>query len=233
MLVYLISSKEETERKSHIKHLEELFPGLIKIDAIYPSKIHIPFYNQIKAITKDRKGQALSDGSLGCLLSHRKIWKTILKETNNEYALILESDSDIVDINQIKKNYNYVMNNFDLFFWGAFDGRMKLYKSQKEILGNFQIGVPFIKSLYCTYGYMINKNAAIELLKQTSTFDYPIDYWKYRLKNTTIKVGGIIPNLITTKNNFSSTISNDKKTFFTTLYDSLIDLKNTIITEIK
>ena len=230
MVVYLISSKEEKERQGHIQNLEKLFTGLNHIEAIYPSKIHIPFNNQIKEITKKRTGNVLSNGSLGCLLSHRKIWSKIANEKKNEFYLILESDSEIVSIDKINEFYDYVINNYDLFFWGAFDGRMKLFYSKKIKMNNYNIGEPFIKSLYCTYGYMINKKAAKVLLEQTKHFDYPVDYWKIRLNNTTIKVGGITPNLITTKVNFTSTISFVPKSFFHMVFNFIIDMKNIFIT---
>jgi len=232
MLVYLISSMNENERISHIAYLEKICPKLEKIEAIYPSKIHIPFYNNIKKISKQRTEMALSDGAIGCLLSHRKTWNTFLNQQQTDHCLILESDSKIENWDQIINLATLVNKEYDLFFWGAFDGRMKLFKSTLKHIENFQIGTPYNNSLYCTYGYMINKTAANYLLKQTSTFNYPVDYWKLRLKHSNLKIGGILPNLITTKNEFKSTIAIKQKSMYNQVFDLIIDLKNTIITKL-
>jgi hypothetical protein len=45
MLTYLVTSKDEIERYEHVASLKTLFPNLIPIEAIYPSKIRIPFHN--------------------------------------------------------------------------------------------------------------------------------------------------------------------------------------------
>ena len=102
MLTYLVSSKYELERINHIEALKNLFPGVVSIEAIYPKKTHIPFYSQIKSISKTRTGAALSDGALGCLLSHRAIWRRFLNQQDQDFCLILESDSKIDNLAMIQ-----------------------------------------------------------------------------------------------------------------------------------
>ena len=119
---------------------------------------------------------------------------------------------------------------YDLFFWGAFDNRMKLLQSTKNQLSDqYQIGTPLVNSLYCTYGYSINKNAALFLLESTNKFNYPVDYWKLRLKDSPLRVGGIVPNIITTVTSFKSTISHSNQNIFVLLFDTMINFKNSII----
>lgn len=230
MLVYLISSQYEKERLSHIQDLEKKLMGLIHIEAIYPNKTTIPFIKAIKSISKHRTGNALSNGAIGCLLSHRKTWKTFLDQNLSEHCLIIESDSYLVDVDLLHYFYNQYAKNYDLFYFGAFDGRMKLFKSTTKQIDAYQIGEPYINSLYCTYGYMINKKTATYLLTSTSKFNYPVDYWKRRLKNANLKIGGIIPNLITTNATFTSTIAVKRASLIKRLFDLLIDLKNNLIT---
>lgn len=234
MLTYLVSSEDELERINHIEALRNLFPGVVSIEAIYPRKIHIPFYSQIKSISKSRTGAALSDGALGCLLSHRLIWRYFLNQKDQEFCLILESDSKIDNLNIIQTQQASISAQYDLFFWGAFDNRMKLLQSTKIRLNDqYQIGSPLIHSLYCTYGYSINKTCAKFLLESTKNFNYPVDYWKLRLKNSSLRVGGILPNIITTVNSFNSTISYSNQNIFTILFDAIINLKNSIISFFK
>ncbi len=230
MLVYMVSSMLEEERKNHITDVAELFPLLQQIEAVYPNRIKIPFYSAIKSITKSRTGIAISDGALGCLLSHRRVWSTFLHQDQFDNCLILESDSDIVNLKSLNDLYSYATEKYDLFFWGAFDGRMKLFKSTIKQLNNYTFGEPYKNSLYCTYGYSINKKAAAYLLKKTTQFNYPVDYWKYRLNRKEINIGGILPNLIITKTVFTSTIYIQSKTVFNKLFDMIIDFKNYVIT---
>ena len=231
MLVYLISSQHEKERLSHIQDLAQKFMGLVHVEAIYPNKTTIPFSQAISAISKQRTGTALSNGALGCLLSHRKTWKKFLHQNSSEHCLIIESDSYVLDLERLNYYYNHDAKNYDLFYFGAFDGRMKLFKSKSKQIDTYRIGAPYINSMYCTYGYMINKKTATYLLQSTSKFNYPVDYWKRRLKNSNLKIGGIIPNLITTNSTFTSTIAIKRSSIAQKLFDLIIDLKNTLITQ--
>ena len=234
MLTYLVSSKYELERINHIEALKNLFPGVVSIEAIYPKKTHIPFYSQIKSISKTRTGAALSDGALGCLLSHRAIWRRFLNQQDQDFCLILESDSKIDNLAMIQTQAVSIKVQYDLFFWGAFDNRMKLLQSTKmDLVEPYQIGTPLVHSLYCTYGYSVNKTAAKFLLESTKKFNYPVDYWKSRLKNSPLRVGGILPNIITTVNSFKSTISHSNQNIFVQLFDTMINLKNSIISFFK
>jgi GR25 family glycosyltransferase involved in LPS biosynthesis len=234
MLTYLVTSKDEIERYEHVASLRMLFPNLIPIEAIYPSKIHVPFYKQIKSISKKRTGNMLSDGAIGCLLSHRLIWRNFLNQVDQEYCLILESDSKIENIDLIYHHESFISSKYDLFFFGAFDNRMKLFQSSRvKVFDHYYIGTPLINSLYCTYGYSINKTAAKYLLDNTSKFNYPVDYWKLRLQKNPLRVGGILPNIITTVTTFESTINKSSKNIYNIIFDKVVDIKNSIITFLK
>lgn len=234
MLTYLVSSKDEIERIGHIASLKRLLPDLIEVEAIYPKKTPIPFYDHIKSISKERTGSVLSDGALGCLLSHRVIWRHFLNQEEQDYCLILESDSKIESLQIIQSNENLVKAKYDLFFWGAFDNRMTLLQSSKEKLNEqYKIGIPLINSLYCTYGYSINKVTAKFLLNSTNKFNYPVDYWKLRLNKSSLRIGGILPNVITTVDSFKSNINQSKQNLIDFIFDKIVDLKNNIISLIK
>ena len=79
----------------------------------------------------------------------------------------------------------------------------------------------------------MNKTAAKFLLESTKKFNYPVDYWKLRLKNSPLRVGGILPNIITTVDSFKSTISQSNQNIFVLLFDSMINLKNSVISFFK
>jgi GR25 family glycosyltransferase involved in LPS biosynthesis len=106
-------------------------------------------------------------------------------------------------------------------------------KFRNQLSDQYQVGTPLVHSLYCTYGYSVNKTAAKFLLESTKKFNYPVDYWKLRLKDSPLRVGGILPNIITTVSSFKSTISHPNQNIFVLLFDTTINLKNSIISFFK
>ena len=51
--------------------------------------------------------------------------------------------------------------------------------------------------------------------------------------NASLRVGGILPNVITTVPSFQSTISHSKPNIFDIIFDSIIDFKNNVISFLK
>jgi GR25 family glycosyltransferase involved in LPS biosynthesis len=230
MLTYLISSPLEKDRLHNINTLQSQLNNVIHIKAIYPSQIHVPFLNQILDLAKQRTNRALSSAELGLLLSHREAWRSLLN-SDHEAALILESDSMIQNEIILNKYFETIHKQFDLFFWGAFDGRMKIFtKGRFNLNKSFVVGNPVINSVYCTYGYSINKKTASFLLKQTSKVNYPVDFWKIRLKNTNLIIGGVSPEIISPNPQFNSTVQSKKFSIYDNkIIKQVIDWKNTIL----
>ena len=95
---------------------------------------------------------------------------------------------------------------------------------------SFVVGNPVINSVYCTYGYSINKKTASFLLKQTSKVNYPVDFWKIRLKNTNLIIGGVSPEIISPNPQFNSTVQSKKYSIYDNkIIKQVIDYKNTIL----
>ena len=230
MLTYLISSPREIDRISNVNKLKNDIEKIIDITAIYPKHVKIPFKNRLIKKSFERTNRTLKEAELGLLLSHRNAWNTFLKN-EEQNALFLESDSNILNNTILKKNFNFVHNKFDIFFWGAFDGRIKLFtKSKFNIDENYIVGIPVINSLYCTYGYSLNKKAALYLLNQTNKVNYPVDFWKIRLYNSSLSIGGVYPELISTNPLFNSNIQSSKFNFFNNFFiKKIIDFKNELI----
>ena len=203
---YVLFSKHEQGREEHINLLKRQLGEINCVEAIFPKFQKVPFMEQLVAVSKSRTGKALNHGEIGCLLGHRKIWRLIAKKsaTPNQHFLVLESDSKIINIHDFINAFNTIMNarnsqNYDLFFWGAWNGNTRIKKSTTStILNKFTIGAPLIKSVYGTYGYSITPNGAKILLKQTAKISCPVDFFKYHLNNTHINIGAIRPAMIDT-----------------------------------
>jgi GR25 family glycosyltransferase involved in LPS biosynthesis len=169
----------------------------------------VPFLQQLIKQSKIRSGKALSLSEIGCLLGHRKIWQDIVKipVDDSKHFLVLESDSKLNDLNELESNFREFTNFYDLFFWGAWEGNARIKKS--TILyekNNRVVGEPLIKSVYCTYGYSINKKAAKYLLSKTSKISYPVDMFKHFINPKEIKIGAIRKELISTWGDLKSYI---------------------------
>jgi GR25 family glycosyltransferase involved in LPS biosynthesis len=231
----IIYSKNELQRLNNVTRLRSYFENNILIDAIYPTITRIPFLDKLVIKSKTRTGNSLMPSEIGVLLSHRKAWRYIItNETDpNKHYLILESDSDINDINVLKNSYQDIALNFDIFFWGAWEGNASIYKSsQKKLNTIYSIGEPFIKSVYCTYGYSLNQSTARLLLKRTQKISYPVDFFKKYINRNELKIGAIKPELISNISNYTSTVRkmNIFKTIKHKLTISIFSTRNNIIT---
>jgi len=236
---YLLCSEREVDRKEYILKLRQQLGEVTCVEAIFPKFERVPFLQDIISLSKLRTGNALNEGEIGCLLGHRKIWHLIAKHkaTPNKHFLVLESDSKILNIDDFKSGFieNLISLNvdtYDLFFWGAWHGNIRLKKSTTiSFLNKYKLGVPLIKSVYCTYGYSVSAIGAQMLLTKTSKFNYPVDYFKSHLKDTDIHIGAIRPAMIDTWQTTKSYIQLENKWFFIKrwIIIRIFDFRNMII----
>ena len=231
----IISSKSELQRVDNVNQLKLNFETTIDIEAIYPNNIHIPFLNKLVHLSKLRTNKPLMASEIGVLLSHRKAWRYIIEnETDKDkHYLILESDSHINDTTSLKNMFNQIENKFDLFFWGAWEGNVSIFRSTQKLLkGHYKIGEPFMKSVYCTYGYSLNVLAAKLLLKRTQKIAYPVDLFKKFINRLDLRIGAVIPEIISNNKNFYSTVR--KTSFIKKMKHKLVikifNLRNNLIT---
>jgi GR25 family glycosyltransferase involved in LPS biosynthesis len=189
---------------ARVEALRNEFKYFTVSESIYPSNTRIPFLKAIIEKSKERTGQALMATEVACLLGHRRILRQIIKAANNneEHFLILESDSKILDISLLQAYFEPISKQYDLFFWGAWEGNAKIKRSKSKIIqgdhNKYRIGEPLLNTIYCAYGYSINKPTALYLLKQTSKVSTPFDIFKQFIDPERIKIGTITHEIITT-----------------------------------
>jgi GR25 family glycosyltransferase involved in LPS biosynthesis len=219
---YILHSAFEQDRMARVEALRNQFKYFTVSESIYPSNTHIPFLKPIIEKSKERTGKALMATEVACLLGHRRILKQIVKAaTNNEeHFLILESDSKILDFSLLEAYFETISKQYDLFFWGAWEGNAKIKRSKSiKIEGyhnKYRIGEPLLNTIYCAYGYSINKPTAEYLLKKTSEISTPYDIFKQFIDPEKIKLGTITHEIITTtdKDNKGSYIRNNIRAYF-------------------
>ena len=209
---YILYSKKELDRLENINLIKENIKGIEEVEAVFPKYINVPFLDKLISKSKERTGKALNANEIGCLLGHRKIWQAVLKREANEHEhfLIMESDSIINNYGILENTFSKYTKHYDLFFWGAWNGNVSIKRSTiiyKE--NNKTIGEPIIGSVYCTYGYSINKAGASYLLKQTRKIAWPVDTFRFIINTNNIKLGAISKELISTPIYLRSYIRNN------------------------
>jgi len=229
---YILYSPLEKDRTARVEAMRQQFKQFIISESIYPSNTHIPFLKAIIEKSKERTGQALMATEVACLLGHRRILRQIVKAaTNNEeHFLVLESDSKILDFSLLKTYFEPISKQYDFFFWGAWEGNAKIKRSKGQVIeGKYIIGEPLINTIYCTYGYSLNKPTAQYLLKQSAKISTPFDIFKQFVDPSKIRIGTITKEIITTWDE-GSYIRNDKfwKRSKKSVYIFFLNIKNSI-----
>ena len=148
---YILHSPLETDRIQKVDAIKKQFADIEVVSSIYPSQTRIPFLKDLIQKSKERTGVALRASEVACLLGHRKIWHQIvaIDLEDTEHVLIMESDSKIIYPAMLEKSYAKYTENYDLFFWGAWEGNLKIKRSSivfKE--DGFKVGAPLINKLY-------------------------------------------------------------------------------------
>ena len=232
---YILYSPLEKDRTARVEAMRQQFKQFTISESIYPSNTHIPFLKAIIEKSKERTGKALMATEVACLLGHRRILRQIVRAaTNNEeHFLVLESDSKILNFELLKNQFETISNKYDLFFWGAWEGNAKIKRSKAQVLdSNYSIGEPLLHSIYCAYGYSINKPTAQYLLKQSAKISTPFDIFKQFIDPQKIKVGTITKEVITTSdigNQASYIRKTDKKdNLKRAFYLLFLNIKNSI-----
>ena len=183
--VYIINLKSDKERRRLIqKQLDEIGIKYEFIDAIDGSKLSAQekkkIYSPQKAI--DVFKRELSDGEIGCALSHLKIYRKMI-EQEIEYAVILEDDVEICpDFIDLMKNFIEIKNECECLLLGHNDDIKRdifLYTSlwhKKKYIKNYKL-YRFTKVAFGTYGYIMTLKGARKLLHACETIEKPIDHY--------------------------------------------------------
>jgi len=219
---FILYSKHEPERAAQVAELVAQLPNTKIIAPVFPKYEHVPFIEKLVHKSKERTGKALLQNEIGCLLGHRRIWQEILKShgSETEHYLVLESDSKLIDVSKIDSIYKMeqtpnarsFINQYDLFFWGAWNGHVSIKRSTRKIVDkSYRIGEPLIKSVYGTYGYSVNKKAARYLLAQTKKISFPVDFFKRYVNESVLKLGAVQNELVTTWRTTRSNINDETK----------------------
>lgn len=206
MYVYVINLEKDQDKWKTINQELGYQHGIqpIRIDAIYGKTLE----NKIlKASTTPLNYYFASPGLIGCFLSHKKAWKTLLTR-DDPWALVLEDDAKIL-VPDLQKSIHETLNNipedFDLCYFGC-HGKChpdKEYRWDKKYLSVYQkingyrispnLFVPEVAS--GTYGYLVSRKGAQKLMQFIKKVKHPIDM-ELSTNFDKLKVYAVHPNII-------------------------------------
>ncbi len=196
MIVFVISLKQEKERRAFMRHqLDQLgfeyefidaIPG---IDCIGDSR----WYDD--AAARQLEDRSLSAGEVGCALSHASVYAEIVKR-QLPWALVLEDDSILhPDLPMVVKALeNGIIEQGDLVFLERCDH----YRpgSAKPLFGMFCIVDPILirhGNNAGAAGYIVTYKAALAMKDLNIPVHFPADNWGYY--RDLVCYRGVIPTL--------------------------------------
>lgn len=194
MRIFVVNLKRSSERREYMQKLLKDFPypweffeavdgkEIKNLSKVYSEKKAMHFY-----------GKGLTQGEVGCALSHLAIYKKMVDE-NIDAALILEDDIiiekdflEVVAALRIKKTDN------DIVLLGQSDE-----KAIKQVWGKkistYQKLHRLLNYGYGAYAYIIDKRAAEKLYTLNFPVKVPSDFWNYFSRYVNIFV--VEPNVI-------------------------------------
>ncbi|TXT29831.1 MAG: hypothetical protein FD136_1782 [Chitinophagaceae bacterium] len=229
---FIIHSVHEPARTAHVNELLQQWPGIERIEAIYPAQQKIPFLQKIQDAALQRTGKILTHGEIGVLLTNRLIWKKILMTPvpDDFPFLILESDSLMLQPQLLQTHFYALAGTCDLFYFGGWLGHIQLFRSsRKKWAKQFWVGEPYINTLCSGYGYAVNKKAAALMLQRTKQVGYAFDEVRRYMKQDELHLGAIVSEWITQKPG-ESAIGN-RPVFFISdkIWRMVLDIRNYFI----
>jgi glycosyl transferase family 25 len=202
----VINMKKDKERLDYIKkQCQNANIKFERFNGIDGTKLNIDKLKKNKSIeiqknsffNHDREGRNSLKGSIGCALTHKKIWKQIVN-SGKKNTLIFEDDA-IIPKNFFKKFNFYskqIPNDWDIIFLGG----VRIFGKQikKNIIK--AVSTPNNIMNNCgLYAYIVNKNSAQKLINKCNPINNYIDIQINRHYNT-LNAYYIQPNII--KHNF-------------------------------
>ncbi|RYE06278.1 MAG: glycosyltransferase family 25 protein [Rickettsiaceae bacterium] len=133
-------------------------------------------------------------GTIGCFLSHIKVWETFLK-SEHEFAVIFEDDvsfdpaklkSVIEQLTTGKKYWD--ITSFEMSHRGNPLTLNTLHSDQKHVI--------FLYKVSHSGAYIINRKAAKKLLEKSLPIMMPIDHYFIRSWELGLKFTGIEPRIV-------------------------------------
>ena len=184
--IYVIALKKSKERRQIMtKRLERLGLEFSFTDAVVGKDIHDSEKNRLCSQKRQRFLRfPLSNGALGCLMSHRAIWQK-MQEDRIDNALILEDDAVIApEILDVLPRLEKLKGHFDVISLHDMKGLPLI--DIAEISGSHRLSTTRYNNIGAV-SYVISKKAAKHLLDLSLPAIFEVDvlmnrWWDHGLQ---------------------------------------------------
>ncbi|MFC3123082.1 glycosyltransferase family 25 protein [Agaribacter flavus] len=205
--IFLINlDASEARLQSSSNQLASMGLGFERISAVNGGALSEAELNEYYSCEKNLREyyKPLTPGEIGCYLSHRKAWQSIV-DRRLPYALILEDDFNIQTDLSVVDHFLSLDCSFDYIKLSNYQNRERKVKIVKSI-GKGCV-VRFSKIPAGTCAQIVSYEGAKKLLESSQSFGRPVDvdiqYWWER----NIEVIGLVPFPFSPKTDIASDIT--------------------------
>ncbi|MSN96842.1 glycosyltransferase family 25 protein [Campylobacter sp. FMV-PI01] len=209
MKIFVINLEKDTHKKEiFIKNFSKFNLEYEFIKGVHGKELN---KDELNKKVYDYKNCFMTDGEIGCALSHLKIYEK-MQDEDISHALILEDDAIFSD------EFLEYFNKFDEFLKDKKEFDMVCFMHQNdEYFKNLTIKIDdfkiykIAKGVGC-YGYVITKNSAKKLLKINTPLILEADCWVQFIKMCDLQVYCLDKNIIKTSdfNGLNSSIGDER-----------------------
>ena len=179
MNFYVISLRNDRDRNTHINSIRHsLLPELKILEAIDGTTIDPKFINFLlsKGVLTRRITTQYSRGTIGCYLSHVKMWTTIRKHKLQD-TVILEDDFTINSDfkSRISDICEELPHDYDICYLFYHPFCYKYYKNFNKFEISDKTTIRHYVPTWGLVGYMLSYRGAVKLLELCNTMSGPVD----------------------------------------------------------
>ncbi len=173
MKIYLINLDRSSERLEWMKRvLAERGLEFQRIDAVDAGKMSAEEIRDQKQ--HYNASDLVSPGDLGCFLSHRKCWQTIV-DAKDDYACVLEDDLHMSkDAGKFLSSSDWIPSGTDVVKIETYRRKLRYRRSPAEPALDRKL-VQLADKHLGTGGYIISRDCARSLLELTTSDIVPVD----------------------------------------------------------
>ena len=216
MLKLLVNLDSDTQRYEYVNsQFQKLGIDITRVSAVDLRKASEDELKQYVAkLTSFNKlmrfPRTLLKGEVGCFLSHRKCWETLVK-SNENYAFICEDDIVIADSIKEYLSDEKWLHGLDLVMMSSLGheiGKDFKWTGEKLSLDNGN-SIVFPYKLLGTQGYIISKKCALKAIELSEKIISPVDDFLFTARmpiKHLFKVGKLESVVVTESSKFLSGI---------------------------
>jgi glycosyl transferase family 25 len=207
--IFLINLDHSTQRlDTCTERLNSQNIPFERISGVYGKSLDKEALNRhySETLNSERYHRELSKGEIGCYLSHRKAWKTIV-DRQLDYAIVIEDDFKLVGpLQPIFDTIAKMHFDWQLIKLAAYENRQKPILFKSKLNSQFEL-VIHKKAMTGCCAQAISFEGAKKLLEATEQFARPVDTDIQHIWETNVPVYSLMPYYIEQAGEFESDIA--------------------------